>query len=121
MRDAIQMAVVASIMVVIAVADVVAWRGAWTRKGERSSIARERLAPLGITWYRSLRRVPARTRRSEGSHTTMDAVLPDPATPFEARVAQRLRATSPEEQLCYMHGGGCSLHPGATGARYTPG
>ena len=98
------MAVVVSIMVVIAVAGVLAWKGAWTRKGERSSIARERLAPLGITWYRSLRRAPARTRRSEGSHTTMDAVLPDPATPFGARVAHRLRATSPEEQLLLQTG-----------------
>jgi len=51
----------------------------------------------------------------------MDAVLPDTATPFEARVAHRLRATSPEEQLCYMHGGGWSLHAEATGACYTPG
>jgi hypothetical protein len=47
----------------------------------------------------------------------MDAVLPDPATPCGARVAHRLRATSPEEQLCYMHGGGCSLPAEATRAR----
>ena len=47
----------------------------------------------------------------------MDAVLPDPATPFGARVAHRLRATSPEEQLCYMHGGGWSRHAEATRAR----
>ena len=47
----------------------------------------------------------------------MDAVLAGPATPFGARVAHWLRATSPEEQLCYMHGGGWSRHAEATRAR----